>query len=113
MKDKDIIRQFNNIFPKDIVEEFLFPLDSYRFYLERLSLDPLTFFNKWSDIDRQSLSNKYLRKNTNFQLDRSYFKENNNEYDKLLKNNYMLTLPTKIKNFNIDGFFAVYLRKID
>ena len=65
MKDKDIIRQFNNIFPKDIVEEFLFPLDSYRFYLERLSLDPLTFFNKWSDIDRQSLSNKYLRKNTN------------------------------------------------
>ena len=25
----------------------------------------MTFFNKWSDIDRQYLSNKYLRKNTN------------------------------------------------
>ena len=64
MKDKDIIHEFNNIFPMDIVEEFLFPLDSYRLYLERLSLDPLTFFNKWSDIDRQSLSNKYWKKNT-------------------------------------------------
>tara|TARA_B100000073_G_scaffold240301_1_gene201390 strand:+ start:152 stop:1423 length:1272 start_codon:yes stop_codon:yes gene_type:complete len=65
------------------------------------------------EIETTSLIEDFLGKNTNFQLDRSYFKENNNEYDKLLKNNYMLTLPTKIKNFNIDGFFAVYLRKID
>ncbi len=65
------------------------------------------------EIETTSLIEDFLEKNTNFQLDRSYFKENNNEYDKLLKNNYMLTLPTKIKNFNIDGFFAVYLRKID
>ena len=65
------------------------------------------------EIETTSLIEDFLGKNKNFQLDRSYFKENNNEYDKLLKNNYMLTLPTKIKNFNIDGFFAVYLRKID
>ena len=65
------------------------------------------------EIETTYIIEDFLGKNTNFQLDRSYFKEINNEYDKLLKNNYMLTLPTKIKNFNIDGFFAVYLRKID
>ena len=65
MLDKDIIQDFNNIFPKDISEEFIFDLDSYLLFLEGLSINPLIFFNKWSDIHRQSIIDKYWKANTN------------------------------------------------
>ena len=64
MVDKDILNGFNNIFPKYITDEFLFPLDSYRLYLEGLSINPILFFNIWSDINRQSLIDKYWKRNT-------------------------------------------------
>ena len=64
MLDKNRVCEFNNIFPKDIRDEFLFPLDTYRLFLDGLSLDPLIFFDKWSDINRQSFVNKYWNKNT-------------------------------------------------
>ena len=38
MKDKDINYDFNHIFPKDIRDDFLFPLDTYSLFLEGLSL---------------------------------------------------------------------------
>ena len=58
------MHEFNNIFPKSISDEFLFPLDDFRLYLEALSINPLFFYDKWSDMDRQSLINKYWKNNT-------------------------------------------------
>ena len=64
MFDKDVVYNFHNTFPKDISDEFLFSLDIYRLFLENLSIDPVIFHNKWSDISRQSLVNKYWMKKT-------------------------------------------------
>ena len=64
MLEKNHIQQFKNIFPKYISNEFLFPLDTYCLFLERLSLDPLMFFNQWSDNYRKSIINKYWKRNT-------------------------------------------------
>ncbi len=64
MLDKQIIQQFNNSFPRDISDQFLFPFDTYRIFLERLSINPLLFFNKWSDNNRQSIIDKYWMPST-------------------------------------------------
>ncbi len=63
MLDKDI-HQFNNIFPKNISNEFLFNLDIYRLFLEKLSINPLAFFYKWSDRNKEFIINKYWKKDT-------------------------------------------------
>ena len=55
MKDKDINYDFNDIFPKDIRDDFLFPLDTYRLFLEGLSINPSLFYQKWSDVNMQLL----------------------------------------------------------
>ena len=65
MFDRNVPADFNNIFPRDISNEFLFSLDFYRLFLEDLSIDPIIFLSKWSDVSRQSLVNKYWTKNTN------------------------------------------------
>ena len=31
---------------------------------------------------------------------------------KLIKNKFMITIPNMIYNYNIDGYFAAYLKKI-
>ena len=59
MKDKDINNDFNHIFPEDIREDFLFSLDSYRIFLEGLSINPSRFYQKWSDSHVQSFIVKY------------------------------------------------------
>ena len=64
MLDKDIIYKFNKIFPKDIIDQFLFPIETYGTFLEGLSINPVVFYNKWSDVNRQSLIDKYWKKNT-------------------------------------------------
>ena len=61
MKDKDINNDFNHIFPEDIREDFLFSLDSYRLFLEGLSINPSLFYQKWSDVNVQSIVNKYWK----------------------------------------------------
>ncbi len=63
MKDKDINYDFNNIFPKDISDDFLFPFDTYFLFLEGLSINPLTFYQKWSDVKLQFISDKYWKSN--------------------------------------------------
>ena len=55
---------------------------------------------------------KFLEKNNNFLLSNFKLKENKNDYSKLIKNNFMITLPNIINNYNIDGYFAAVLRKI-
>ena len=65
MSDNYYIHEFNHIFPKYIVDEFKFPLKDYQLYLEGLSLNPFFFYKKWSDINRQKLTNKYWNNNPN------------------------------------------------
>ena len=64
MKDKHSNFDFNDIFPKSIRDDFLFPLDTYRSFLEKLSINPSLFFHKWSDINTQAIINKYWKQNT-------------------------------------------------
>ena len=59
-----IFHQFNNIFPKDIRDEFFFPFENYFCFLEGLSLNPILFFEKWSDINSQSITGNYWKQNT-------------------------------------------------
>ena len=63
MRDKDINYDCIDLFPKDIRDEFLFPLDTYRLFLEGLSINPLFFYQKWSDVNVQSIVNKYWKPN--------------------------------------------------
>ena len=65
MIDKEINYNFNDIFPKDIREDFLFPLDTYCSFLEGLSIDPILFLDKWSDTNTQTIIDKYWKQNTN------------------------------------------------
>ena len=58
------IKEFNNFFPKEISDEFLFSFDKYLLFLDGLSINPLNFFKEWSDIERQSLVNKYWKPGT-------------------------------------------------
>ncbi len=63
MKDKDSKYDFHDIFPKDIRDDFLFPLDSYRLFLEGLSINPSVFYQKWSDVNVLSIIDKYWKPN--------------------------------------------------
>ena len=89
MLDKDNILDIKNIFPKEIRDQFIFPLDTYRVFLEDLSINPPIFFNKWSDINLQSIINKYWHNDTKldwkwslsfplFSLLENYIDNNNN-----------------------------------
>ena len=64
MQDENLINEFNNIFPKEISDDFLFSLDKFQLFLENLSLDPIQFFRQWSDINRQNVIEKYCNQNT-------------------------------------------------
>ncbi len=64
MIDKDISYNFNHIFPHDISDDFLFTLDNYRLFLEGLSINPILFYHKWSDINTQAIIDKYWKQNT-------------------------------------------------
>ena len=56
--------------------------------------------------------NKFLKNNNNFLIDNFILTEENHNFSKLLKNNLMITIPDKILNNNIDGYFAANLKKI-
>ena len=55
---------------------------------------------------------KFLKLNNNFLLSNLKLKENKSSYSKLIKNNFMTTIPNMIFNYNIDGYFAAFLKKI-
>ena len=55
---------------------------------------------------------KFLKKNLNFIKADFKLIENKDNYLKLIKNNCMITIPNIILNYNIDGYFAAYLKKI-
>ena len=54
---------------------------------------------------------KFLKKNNNFLLSDFKIKENKRSYSKLIKNNFMITIPNIIFKYNIDGYFAAFLKK--
>ena len=56
--------------------------------------------------------NTFLKKNKNFLITNFILTEENYNFSKLVKNNLMITIPDKILNNNIDGYFAAYLKKI-
>ena len=55
---------------------------------------------------------KFLELNNNFLLSELKLKENKKNYSKLIKNNFMITIPNIIFDYNIDGYFAAFLKKI-
>ncbi len=55
---------------------------------------------------------KFIKHNDNFLVSDFKIKEKKNEYSKLIKNNFMITIPNMIFNYNIDGYFAAFLKKI-
>ena len=55
---------------------------------------------------------KFLKINNNFILSDFKLKENKKNYSKFIKNNFMITIPNIIFNYNIDGYFAAFLKKI-
>ena len=56
--------------------------------------------------------NKFLKLNKNFLLSEFKLKENKRNYSKLIKNNFMITIPNIVFNYKIDGYFAAILKKI-
>ncbi len=56
--------------------------------------------------------NNFLSRKGDFELYEFESIEENIEYLKLIKKNFMQTLPNNIFNYNIDGYFAAYLKKI-
>ncbi len=55
--------------------------------------------------------NKFLKKNDQFILSEFKHLQDNANYSKLLRNDFMITLPDKILNKNIDGYFAACLKR--
>ena len=56
--------------------------------------------------------NNFLNLNKNFKLLKFEMFNENIINKKLVNNNFMLTLPDTIVKYNIDGYFAAYLKKI-
>ncbi len=63
------------------------------------------------DVETFAQIEKFLKKNKNFSLHKFDLSLNKSEYNNLIKNDCMYTLPTDFKGFNIDGYFAAYLKK--
>ena len=89
MSNKFINQNIQDIFPEFIRNDFLFPLNTYRLFLEGLSINPSHFFLEWSEINRQNISNRYWKSNTKsdwkwslsfpfFSVLENYIKTNNN-----------------------------------
>ena len=55
--------------------------------------------------------NNFLLTNKNFSLNDFSFENKNLSNNQFIKNKKMLVLPSVFNNYNIDGYFAVYLRK--
>ena len=54
----------------------------------------------------------FLNKRNDFKLCDFHLHNQKTEYSKLVHNKFMLTLPNTILQYNIDGYFAAYLKKI-
>ena len=64
------------------------------------------------DEETDNQINNFLNKHSNFEISNFNLLNPNINYSKLVNNNFMKTLPDSILNYNIDGYFAAYLKKI-
>ena len=55
---------------------------------------------------------KFLRNKKEFKLHNFKVLNENSEYTKLVKNNFMMTLPNSVLGYNIDGYFAAFIKKV-
>ena len=62
-------------------------------------------------IETTDQINNFLLTNKNFSLNEFSFENKNLLNNQFIKNKKMLVLPSVFNNYNIDGYFAVYLRK--
>ncbi len=79
-----------------------------------LNKDGLILYMACSFLKKETenqISN-FLKKNNDFKLYNFKLTDQNSNYDKLIKDNFMITLPDSIIEYNIDGYFAAYLEKI-
>ena len=51
---------FINIFPRYIQDEFLFSIDNYKLFLERLSINPLLFYDSETDLSSINRNNSTI-----------------------------------------------------
>ena len=56
---------------------------------------------------------KFLKKNKEFEIMSFKHSIKNVDYFKLIKNNFIKTLPNNVLDRNIDGYFAAYMKKKD
>ncbi len=79
-----------------------------------LETNGVILFMVCSFLKNETLDNvsEFLDNNQNFAINKFYLNNTKYNYRNLIKDNVMLTLPSKINNFNIDGYFAVYLKKM-
>ena len=63
-------------------------------------------------FETENQINNFLNIKRDFQLFNFDMLSKNISYSKLIKNKYMKTLPDTILKYNIDGYFAAYLKKI-
>ena len=62
-----------------------------------------------SETDEQIYN--FLEKNKNFSINKFFLMNKSIINNNFIKDNKMITLPSHINNFKIDGYFATYLRK--
>ena len=60
------------------------------------------------DCESTNQISKFLSKNKNFYLEKFITKKGDNDYNSMIKNGMMFTLPSKYMGFNIDGYFAAF-----
>ncbi len=56
--------------------------------------------------------NRFLKNNNNFLLCNFNSLNKNSTFSKLIKNNFIMTLPNDISNYKIDGYFAASIKRI-
>ncbi len=63
------------------------------------------------EIETTKQISNFLKRNVNFSIHKFIMNNEISYYKKFIKDNFMITLPTEIKGYNIDGYFAVYLKR--
>ena len=79
-----------------------------------LNIDGLIIYMVCSflEYETEDQINKFLLKNSNFEIFGFDLLNKNNKYSSLINNNFMKTLPDTLLNYNIDGYFAAFIKKI-
>ena len=79
-----------------------------------LNINGLLLYMVCSFLKNETIDqvNNFLRLRKDFRLLEFELHNQNSKYAKLINNNFMHTLPDTILKYNIDGYFAAYLKKI-